>query len=719
MKLWLLVGCVCFFLVVHAQQNPSQQGTPPNIDALTKQLDDAKGVQRASLLSQLARIVFPQKPDQAFAYTQEALSIYKAENDEKGQIEVMQALASLHRRKNEHAMAGQLDSMSLVMARKINYGEGIAAGLNNLILKHIRLLDYDKALALANEAIAIKKAASPDRLLAILYIGRANIYLQKNRADEAGADYQKAYAISKAIKIQPLMEGALNGLSRVARVKGDVAGSLDNLINAIKVAEKNNDKEQLASLYMSLGNAYGSIDPKLSIEYYKKAWVLQQQWTTRQPNTSLLGNIGNYYYRGKVYDSALYYHALRAEMARKIKDTAGVAFANLDMGDIALEKGDASKAITFYENALVTFAGRKRPSELVGVYNSLASAYLKTKRYDKAEAYLLKSYDLSPKVEKGRQRYTNFLLSQVYEETGEMDKARQFRNEYLAMSDSTVTAETKLKMSRLQSEYEIGKREDALVLAAQEQRLKDLELKEAKTKLWGSIVAIALLAGIAGIVYKNYRAKKKAALLLEQKNDRIETLLHELHHRVKNNLQVIGSVLNLQSARLTDQQAKSAIEEGKTRLEAMSLLHQKMYLDDNLRGINIEEYIGSLTDMLTSSFGYSRSVVETHIDVPSQQLDVDLATPLALIINELITNAFKHAFQQVEKPLLKINLTEDAAGRELMLKVSDNGKGINLASVSPNSFGLKLIRTFVKQLNATMSISNDHGTEFNIAFKYV
>jgi len=150
----------------------------------------------------------------------------------------------------------------------------------------------------------------------------------------------------------------------------------------------------------------------------------------------------------------------------------------------------------------------------------------------------------------------------------------------------------------------------------------------------------------------------------------------------------------------------------------MSLLHQKMYMDDNLRAINIEEYITSLTRMLAHSFGYDQSIVQTHIQLSSKNMDVDLATPLALIINELITNAFKHAFQQVDKPVLTIELTENKTDQRVSLKVSDNGKGINLSAVSPSSFGLKLIRTFVQQLGATMDISNNKGSVFNISFNY-
>lgn len=711
-----------FFLLIAILPSNAQVQRPENTTALYDQLKTAKGEQRASLLLQLARIEFLKQPDQSMAFTQEALTIYQQENNEHGQADAMNALANMYRRKNNFTLAYDLDSVSYVLSKKNNYLKGIAGAALNMVPNYMRVMDYQKALSLANEAIdAGKKTELDSRIMIGIYLTRGNIYMQMKDINRATDDYEAGYLLAEKNNDDISKQRALASLSAASRMAGDKAASLDQILRSIKMAEKLQDKAALASLYLAAGNTYTTLNnTSESLDFYKKAFALQQYISQPVVKMSVLGNIAKCFTRLKEFDSATTYSLLRLNIASSLKDAMAIAATYIDLGDIAVTKNDNVRAIDYYQQALATYEQKQQAAEMTRVYNALASANLKIKQFAKAEDYLLKSYALQSKgIDKGSKRYTDYLLSKVYEETGEMDNARRFRNEYLALGGETMNAETELKINKLQSEYEISKREDALTLAAKEQQVKELQLKQTQLRLWTSIAVMALLFVVALIMYRNYRQKVKTALELQQKNERIETLMRELHHRVKNNLQVIGSVLNLQSLKLTDANARSAIEEGKARVEAMSLLHQKMYLDENLRAINIEDYITSLTHMLAHSFGFDQSIVKTRIELSSNNMDVDLATPLALIINELITNAFKHAFQQVAQPELTIELTENKNDQKVSLKVSDNGKGINLSSVSPSSFGLKLIRTFVQQLGATMDISNSKGSVFNISFNYV
>lgn len=716
MRSLLLLFIACIFLKSTTSAQP-----PVNITTIYEQLKTATGDQKAALLLQAARIEFHKNPDVSMTQVQEALTLYRKENNENGQVDAMTSLSSIYRRKNNFNLAFELDSLAYQLAQKNDYFKGIAAASLNMVPVYMRTVNFTKALQLADEAVnASKKTSLEPGLLMGLHITRGNIYMQLKDAEKATTDYEYAFTLAEQMNDEGAKQRALLAMSTASRLTGDKVASLDQTLRAIKMAEKSTDKTTLGNLYLSAGNTYSTLNNTgESLEYYKKAFSLQQYISQPAVKMSILGNITRCFTRLKEYDSALRYSALRLNIASSLKDSAAMAASYIDMGDLASSKEDHQTAIGYYQQALATYEKRKLAPEMTRVYNALASANLQIRQFRKAEDYLLKSYALQSKgVDKGSKQYTDYLLSRVYEETGEMDNARRFRNEYLAMGGEAITAETELKINRLQSDYEISKREDALMMAAKEQELKNLQLKETRLRLWGSAAAAVLLALVAAVLFINFRQKKKAAYALAQKNERIETLMRELHHRVKNNLQVIGSVLNLQSLKLTDAGARSAIEEGKARVEAMSLLHQKMYLDDNLRAINIEEYITSLSQMLAHSFGYDQKVVQTNIQLSSKNIDVDLATPLALIINELITNAFKHAFQQVDQPSLTIELTEDKADQKLSLKVSDNGKGINLSSVSPSSFGLKLIRTFVQQLDATMDISNTKGSVFNISFNY-
>lgn len=204
---------------------------------------------------------------------------------------------------------------------------------------------------------------------------------------------------------------------------------------------------------------------------------------------------------------------------------------------------------------------------------------------------------------------------------------------------------------------------------------------------------------------------------IRHKNLKIETLMRELHHRVKNNLQVISSLLGLQSMKLEDKAAKKAVSEGKGRIRAMSLIHQKLYQNQEVTSLNIKEYINNLVLELAQSYGYKEKT-NIIIEAPEKDFDADTSLPIGLIINELVSNAFKYAFDNVKKPQLMLNL-KAVDGKYYMLLISDNGKGLpsDFQMEKTTSFGMKLVNLLVKQLKGTMEVSNENGLSYEIKFQ--
>lgn len=201
----------------------------------------------------------------------------------------------------------------------------------------------------------------------------------------------------------------------------------------------------------------------------------------------------------------------------------------------------------------------------------------------------------------------------------------------------------------------------------------------------------------------------------QEKNIYIQSLIRELHHRVKNNLQVVSSLMSLQSNRVEDENAKIALEEGKTRVDAMAMIHQKLYVDNELASVNMQEYLQQLTASLAGSFGLPPFSVETTVQLPNPSMNIDRAVSIGLIVNELMTNACKHAFKQISHPKIYIQLSQQH--HELQLRIADNGVGLKKNEETGNSFGLKLVGILVNQLDATMQVSNHEGTSYLIQMK--
>lgn len=201
----------------------------------------------------------------------------------------------------------------------------------------------------------------------------------------------------------------------------------------------------------------------------------------------------------------------------------------------------------------------------------------------------------------------------------------------------------------------------------------------------------------------------------QEKNKYIESLIRELHHRVKNNLQVVSSLMSLQSNRVEDEHARMALEESKTRVDAMAMIHQKLYVDHELAAVNMQDYLHELAVSLVSSFGLPAAAVHTTVRLHNPSMNIDKAVSIGLIVNELVTNACKHAFKAIPDPKLFISLEQDAA--QLQLCIADNGIGLKKNAATESGFGLKLVHILVNQLDAAIEMHNQEGTRYNIQMK--
>ncbi|MEM7298891.1 MAG: histidine kinase dimerization/phosphoacceptor domain -containing protein, partial [Bacteroidota bacterium] len=195
-----------------------------------------------------------------------------------------------------------------------------------------------------------------------------------------------------------------------------------------------------------------------------------------------------------------------------------------------------------------------------------------------------------------------------------------------------------------------------------------------------------------------------------------ESLLKEIHHRVKNNLQIIASLLYLQSGKFEDEDYKKVLEEGQGRVRSMALIHQKLYENEDLKSIPFEEYLTELVGEIRASFGQPMAKIDLNIEAANIYFDVDTAVPLGLIVNELATNAFKYAFSNQEKGSFSIFLKEDQGNYSLHIK--DDGKGLpeEIDLRKAKSLGLRLVRMLSQQLEGDFRISGKDGTSFELKF---
>ncbi len=220
----------------------------------------------------------------------------------------------------------------------------------------------------------------------------------------------------------------------------------------------------------------------------------------------------------------------------------------------------------------------------------------------------------------------------------------------------------------------------------------------------------SLLAGAqAGLI----RSGEQVQATLRER----EVLLQEVHHRVKNNLQIVSSLIRMQTRELSDMASRSALEECQNRVLSMALVHEKLYQSSDYASVLFSDYARSLAHSIFDATGVSRGNVELSVEFEEIALAVDKAIPCGLILNELVSNALKHAFANERRGTLRVELRRVGAG-QLELVVADDGVGMNagLGPATADSLGMQLVTTLVEQLEGELAIVQEAGTSFRIRF---
>ena len=305
-------------------------------------------------------------------------------------------------------------------------------------------------------------------------------------------------------------------------------------------------------------------------------------------------------------------------------------------------------------------------------------------------------------------------ISRAYEKNGDLKNALIIFSQYY---DESVKYERETNQRSL--------RENELQINVLKQD-KELEKKQNQVFIYAVVLGIILI--ILGLVFWNFRNKQKTNKkleiinndladknnLLDKRNADNELLMREIHHRVKNNLEIVSGLLALQSAQITDLDTKEAIIEGQNRVNSIGIVHQKLYQGTQLGAIEMKDYLLNLSESILDSFGVEDRIT-LSLEMDKLDLDIDTAIPLGLIINELFTNALKYAFPNHENGTITIQL-EKQPNHNLYLNFTDNGVGKS-GEIKGTGFGSQLINLLTRQLNGKMEETHQNGTAISFNFK--
>ena len=251
----------------------------------------------------------------------------------------------------------------------------------------------------------------------------------------------------------------------------------------------------------------------------------------------------------------------------------------------------------------------------------------------------------------------------------------------------------------------------ASIIDITERKRAEVRLRELNTELESRVAVRTRLLEVE--VVERKQAEEVIQAALEEK----KMLLQEIHHRVKNNLQVVSSLLQLQSAYAKNEEDVAMFKECQNRVRTMAMVHERLYRSQNLASIDFGEHVRDLASMLASSYPQAAAHVQVFTEAESVLLELETAIPAGLIINELVSNALKHAFPDGRRGTLKLSLQSPAPG-QLSLSVQDDGVGLppGFDWDQARSLGLRIVRDLARQIRGTLEVRQNGGTTFALCF---
>jgi len=519
---------------------------------------------------------------------------------------------------------------------------------------------------------------------------------------------------------------------------GDNASALKYAMAELDAVERTNDQFLQPSAFVRLGMIYAILDnPATATEWYKRA---MQSATEKDDSYIIYKVLEDATQRGLdlgLDRSRINYlqDLLKKSPPNSLRSTqeANLALANAyaDFKDYLTARRYYSTALQLDEQISVLKGGMRG----VSIVESMAWINFQLGEYSASRKYLMTL--LSPVYEKV---ITQEELSIAYDGLQRVDSALgnyASAYHYLMLSkrlhDKIFTETQTRQMIDLNVKYETLQKEKLLQLSEAKRQLEAQKEAGARKLFYGGFVLLGALITMIYIRYYNNRRKNrqltrqkkeiddqneilhelndKQTVLLEEK----EWLLREIHHRVKNNLQIIASLLSAQSEFLDDQSAIKVIADSQSRVKAMSLIHQKLYNSQSLSTIDMPEYIGDLVTYLRDSFDWQRRIA-FNLEIAKIRLDVSKAVPLGLILNEAITNAFKYAFADMDDARISIRLATEQ--ETITLEVSDNGRGLtdHFDISESNSFGMILMKGMAEDLEGNFMVRSNGGTTVSVSF---
>lgn len=503
--------------------------------------------------------------------------------------------------------------------------------------------------------------------------------------------------------------------------EGDNTRSLSLFLKVYDLYEKLDNPKGVASCVLNLAEFYRKIrEYNEAIKYIRKGFTLYQQ--KKIADTSILISLNNrlaaiMIETGRV-DSSIYYSDKAIVLSQKINDRSSEAISLNEKGYAFKNSNRPDSAIRCYQIAETIWNSIGADKEALGAMRNRAMLY---SAYHYPKKLIFQTY--SKIVHLVHLKKIDFSLEDVYSDLakeyltiGDTSRAFIYQQKYYDVRMETLKRIYDLGITNIKEKYENNKIKRDFSIVSSKLEESEIILSQKKREnliIYTFITLLSLLVLlVVYLLYRLYRFNKS----LKQKNTEKDILIQEIHHRVKNNLQFVSSLINMQINSSDNSAEAYSLNDASRRIKAMALVHEMLYSQNELQGINIEQYLLELVDSINELVNSKSIPIRFNVNVSGVVFDTQRAIAIGMITSELVSNSIKYAFSNTQDPTITILLVRESD--KIVYSVQDNGGGMQETVEQREKMGMRLVSIFSRQLKGEHRFENINGCKFIVSFKY-
>jgi len=497
---------------------------------------------------------------------------------------------------------------------------------------------------------------------------------------------------------------------RMYETKEENNKALKPLLTVVDLAESNKLYAIACHTNIMLALIYEKQStPKLAKQYLDQANRIRIKHNLQEFYSTILMRRSLYHrWFTKNIDSAMYYSKKALDFAQKHHNEYDITEASMMIGLYEGEQNRFLEGIKYYQTAAKYYLKTNNYNYTSLMYDNIASHYFKAGFRDKALTYSDTAYDIVKKASVIYQRHITETRAGAFAGLKQMDSAFFYLNKARKLREVEIKDEETATIKTITEQYENDKKEATI------------QNKNQQMILIGSLLGVIVIATFL-LFRKNRQINSQNKIIRRQLMELSKTLeqkqvlLSELQHRVKNNLQHVISILEIQKESVDFNNIDELIRGNQNRIHSMALLHKKLNVSDNVNDVDLKRYITELSELVKESYHTNNKNITLKIICEADTLSIEKALPLGLIIVELVSNSMKHAFKKRSIGIINIEITNDGTVNQLYY--SDNGTGFDFTKTSKKGLGQEIIKGLIDQLDGDIKTKSDNGFELNVYFK--